>query len=66
MSRGKRIAILLAGSKDGFVQNVLLLSAKNIADAKADYHADMNTELFAKWFIQQLSKCMYLSHGKLP
>lgn len=40
-SRGKRVIILHAGSKNGFVPNALLLSAKNIKKCSADYHEDM-------------------------
>lgn len=49
-SRGKRIIILHAGNENGFVKNGLLLSAKNIKGSAADYHSDMNSELFEKWF----------------
>lgn len=53
-SRGKRIIILHAGSKNGFIPNALLLSAKNIKQSSADYHEDMTAELFEKWAKQQL------------
>jgi transposase len=53
-SRGKRVIILHAGSKDGFVSNALLLSAKNITKSSADYHEDMTADLFEKWFVEQL------------
>ncbi|KAJ8940711.1 hypothetical protein NQ318_009114 [Aromia moschata] len=53
-SRGKRVIILHAGSKDGFVPNALLLSAKNITKSSADYHEDMTADLFEKWFVEQL------------
>lgn len=53
-SRGKRIIILHAGSKDGFIPNALLLSAKNIKQSSADYHEDMTAELFEKWAEEQL------------
>ena len=53
-SRGKRIIILHAGSKDGFIPNALLLSAKNIKQSSADYHEDMTADLFEKWAEQQL------------
>lgn len=36
------------GTNEGFVPSCLLLSAKNIADSKADYHQDMNSEIFEK------------------
>lgn len=53
-SRGKRVIILHAGSDKGFVPNALLLSAKNIKQSSADYHEDMTSSLFEKWFIEQL------------
>lgn len=53
-SRGKRIIILHAGNENGFLQNALLLSAKDIKTSCADYHQDMNAELFEKWFKEQL------------
>ena len=52
-SRGKHIIILHAGSESGFVPNAMLLSAKNIAQSSADYHQDMNVNLFEKWFSEQ-------------
>lgn len=45
-SRGKRIIVLNAGTKDGWVPGCLLLSVKNIKSTAADYHQDMNHELF--------------------
>jgi hypothetical protein len=53
-SRGKRLIILNAGNEDGWIPNCLLISAKNIASAKADYHCDMDAALFEKWFSEQL------------
>lgn len=53
-SRGKRIIILHAGSDKGWVENALFLSAKNIKDAKVDYHQDMSAEVFEKWFTEWL------------
>ncbi|XP_072394992.1 uncharacterized protein [Diabrotica undecimpunctata] len=53
-SRGKRIIILHAGTKSGFVPNALLLSAKNIKQSSADYHEDMTAELYEKWATEQL------------
>lgn len=45
-SRGKRIIILHAGGKNGFVKDCLMLSAKNISSSSADYHQDMDGTLF--------------------
>lgn len=53
-NRGKRIIILHAGSEQGFVKNALLLSAKNIKNAKLDYHEDMSADLFEQWFAESL------------
>lgn len=49
-SRGKRLLILHCGSADGWVDNALLLSAKNIKDCSLDYHQDMTADLFENWF----------------
>jgi transposase len=48
------LIILNAGNEDGWIPNCLLISAKNIANAKADYHCDMDAALFEKWFSEQL------------
>lgn len=53
-NRGKRIIILHAGWEQGFINNALLLSAKNVKDARLDYHSDMSAELFERWFKEQL------------
>lgn len=53
-SRGKRISILHCGSKNGWVPNALLLSAKNIKDCSLDYHQDMTSELFENWMKNSL------------
>lgn len=53
-SRGKRIIIFHAGNENGFVKNVFLLSAKNIAQSSADYHEDMTAQFFEKWFSEQV------------
>lgn len=53
-SRGKRIIILHAGSESGWVDGALLLSAKNIANCSADYHEDMTSSLFERWFEEKL------------
>jgi transposase len=53
-ARGKRVIILHAGNEDGWVNNGLLLSAKNISKSSADYHQDMDSKLFEKWFKNNL------------
>lgn len=49
-SRGKRIMVLHAGSREGWVPNCLYLSSKNIGDSKADSHDEMNSTVFENWF----------------
>jgi hypothetical protein len=53
-ARGKRVIILHSGNEDGWVNNGLLLSAKNISKSSAGYHQDMDSELFEKWFKNNL------------
>lgn len=53
-SRGKRVIILHVGGSNGWVQNGLLVSAKNIKNCNADYHEDMSSSLFEEWFQKQL------------
>ncbi|XP_072397975.1 uncharacterized protein [Diabrotica undecimpunctata] len=49
---GKRFVIVHAGSRKGFVsgENLLFCSKSNVAD----YHGEMNNELFTKWIRTQL------------
>lgn len=51
-SQGKRYIVLHAGNTDGFIENAdLIFSTK----AKtADYHDNMNTEMFTKWLKEKL------------
>ncbi|XP_066944539.1 uncharacterized protein [Macrobrachium rosenbergii] len=47
----KRLVILHAGSKEGFVQNAdLVFESKN----DGDYHHQMNSKMFEEWFKYQL------------
>ena len=46
--------VLHASGSEGWVPNCLFLSAKNIGDAKADSHDDMNSAVFEKWFVNSL------------
>lgn len=47
-SNGKRHIIVHAGSRQGFVEDAgLIFSTKNKSE---DYHDNMNSELFEKWF----------------
>lgn len=52
IGKGDRLIITHAGSKDGFVPNVLNIFCSNTG--QADYHQDMNAEYFEKWFVEQL------------
>lgn len=52
IGKGDRLIITHAGSKDGFVPNVLNIFWSNTG--QADYHQDMNAEYFEKWFVEQL------------
>lgn len=61
-SKGKRILVLHAGNEDGYLDGCLLLSAKNIADANADFHKDMNAERFEKWVREQLLPSLARRH----
>lgn len=53
-NQGKRLIILHAGSSLGWVPGALFLSGKNIKDSSADYHADMNSDVFEEWFTSML------------
>ncbi|XP_050519440.1 uncharacterized protein LOC126893369 [Diabrotica virgifera virgifera] len=59
-NKGKRIIILHCGGENGWIEDALLVSAKNIKDASLDYHDDMDSALFESWFentlIPKLSK----------
>lgn len=49
--KGSRLIILHAGSRNGFVDNAeLVFQAKN----DGDYHNQMNSAVFEKWFREQL------------
>ncbi|KAJ8914699.1 hypothetical protein NQ315_017408 [Exocentrus adspersus] len=51
-SEGKRYIIVHAGNKEGFIDGAgLIFSTKN---KSADYHDNMNSELFEKWMEEQL------------
>lgn len=54
VSRGKRIIIIHAGCKDGWIDGCLSLSAKQISNSSADYQQDMNAEVFEDWFLKTL------------
>ncbi|KAJ4440794.1 hypothetical protein ANN_10640 [Periplaneta americana] len=53
-SRGKRIMVLHAGGREGWVPNCLYLSARNIQDSKADSHDEITGEVFENWFKTRL------------
>ncbi|KAJ4451493.1 hypothetical protein ANN_02956 [Periplaneta americana] len=46
-SRGKRIMVLHAGGRQGWVPNCLYLSVRNIQDSKADSHDEMTVDELA-------------------
>ena len=52
VSRGKRIVIAHAGTSNGFISGSLLLCGKKLSDAFADYHQDMNANVFENWFLE--------------
>lgn len=53
-SRGKRLIILHAGSENGWIPGGLLISSKSMKNSSADYHEDMDSQLFENWFRDQL------------
>ena len=54
ISKGKRIVICHAGSKFGFISNSHLMCGKSLSKASADYHQDMNSDVFESWLEKQL------------
>ena len=46
VSKGKRIVICHAGNTEGFVLNSLLLCGKKLSESYADYHNNMNGDMF--------------------
>ena len=54
ISKGKRIVICHAGSEFGFIPNSLLMCGKSLSKASADYHQDMNSDVFESWLKKQL------------
>ncbi|XP_050514129.1 uncharacterized protein LOC126889663 [Diabrotica virgifera virgifera] len=53
-NKGKRIIILHCGGENGWIDDALLLSAKQIKDASLDYHDDMESSIFESWFERSL------------
>ncbi|KAJ8914886.1 hypothetical protein NQ315_014899, partial [Exocentrus adspersus] len=58
---GKRFIVLHAGTKHGFVENASLVFSST--SKSADYHDEMNREMFDKWMTEKLCSCgkWYLS-----
>ena len=54
VSKGKQIVICHAITACGLVENALLLCGKKLSESYADYHDDMNGEIFEKWFRSSL------------
>ena len=65
VSRGKRVVICHAGSKEGFVPNSLLLCGKDFAKSYADYHEDMNGAVFENWYLSIPFSQIYQKAEKL-
>ena len=53
-SRGKRLLVVHAGCDTGFLSNTLLVIAKGIKQAFADYHQNMDAVTFETWIQKQL------------
>lgn len=51
-SKGKRLILVHAGGKDGFIPNALLMF--NSGTKSGDYHDEMNYQNFSKWVKMQL------------
>jgi len=49
LGKGPRLIITHAGNKDGFIPGALDIFWSNTG--KADYHQDMDSEYFEKWFV---------------
>lgn len=45
-NKGKRMAIMHAGSENRFVSNCMLVSAKSIVDSPLGYHQVTDAQLF--------------------
>ena len=54
VSKGRRIVIYHAGTKCGFIQNRILLCGKSFSTASADYHMDMDGNIFRSGFRNKL------------
>lgn len=52
VSKGQRLIITHAGSKEGFVSGALLIFKSN--QVTGDYHKDMNFENFKRWVTEKL------------
>ena len=50
VSKGKPIVVCHAVTDTGLVENALLLCGKKLFELYADYHDDMNGEVFERWF----------------
>ena len=54
LSKAKRVLICHAESSDGFLSNAVLVCGKELSESYADYHCDMNDEVFERWFANTL------------
>jgi len=48
--KGERIVIVHCGGRSGFIKDAAHIIHKKMADAPADYHGTMNSEIFENWF----------------
>ncbi|KAJ4440487.1 hypothetical protein ANN_08628 [Periplaneta americana] len=53
-SRGKHVMVLHMRGSEGWLENCLYLSVKNIEDCKADSHDEMTAQVFENWFKNHL------------
>lgn len=53
-NKGQRLVIFHCGSEDGWVHGALKLCGKNIENCNIDYHKNMDSTVFEKWFEEQL------------
>jgi len=53
-NRGSRMIISHCGSKDGWVKDGLKLCGKKIEDCNVDYHKNMQSNIFEKWFEEDI------------
>ena len=55
-NKGDRIVIVHCGGRSGFISDALLVTHTKMADAPADYHGSMKSDIFENWFEECLLK----------